>query len=117
MKLIPKLQNLLPFALVQLCNRNTGPPADHPGNLILRYRLMNKGQILLLQAVLLLVKLRFQLRKFPILQACRFIQIRSLLGCLNLLADLLDLFAQLTAAADHCLLILPLYLLSLELFL
>ena len=78
---------------------------------------MNKGQILLFQAVLLLVKLRFQLRKFPILQACCFIQVRSLFGCLNLLANLLDLFAQLTAAADHCLLVLPLCLLSLELLL
>ena len=108
------MEDLAPFAFCQLCNGNSGPTGDDPGNLILGDAFVYQGKILILNLLLFNSKLILEAGQLAVLELCRFIQVVVLLCHLDLFVHVLDLFAEFGQVLYRCFLIIPLSLLGIK---
>ena len=104
------MQRLVSLALGQLRHRNSRPPGNDPGDLILRYRLMHQRKIIFFHALLFLLQFLFQVGQLPVGKLRRLFQIALALRDLDLVADRLDLLPQLGKGFHALFLIVPLRL-------
>ena len=110
MELIAEGEDLLPLSFVELGYRYSCPAADHARDLFFADRLMDQGQILVLQSSFLTCQLLLEAGQFPVLKPGGLIQVALLLGRFDPAVDLIDLLSQRAEIADCILLIIPLCL-------
>ena len=93
MQFVIQMQRLIPLTFCQLCNRNTCPPGNNPGDFFIGYRFVNQGKVFLLYFFFFLLQLFFQIRQFAIGKLCSFLQVAFALCNLNFIVDRFDLFS------------------------
>ena len=109
---ICKVKCLISLTLVQFGYWDSCPSGDNPCDLIICYRLMNKGKVFCFYLLFFLFQLFLQLWKSSILKLSCLIQVILSLGFLDFLVHLLDLLTDLLNVFYGILFILPLYFLA-----
>ena len=109
------MQDFLPLAFSELCDRDTGPFGDDPADLVLRHLLVHHREVLALDPGFRLLQCFLHFGKLAVLELGRLVEIVCAFRNRDLVVQLLDPLAVGLKAFDVLLFIFPLDFLRIEL--